>query len=104
TTEHSVRASPWHNGKGDLVREFVDACRAEGLKPGLYLSPWDRNHSSYGTPRYNDVYVAQLTDVLSNYGPLVEQWFDGANGEGPDGRRQVYDWERFHRTVRRLQP
>ncbi|MGH8025605.1 MAG: alpha-L-fucosidase [Pseudoxanthomonas sp.] len=105
TTEHSVRSSPWKNGKGDVVREFVDACGAEGLGVGLYLSPWDRNAASYGdSPRYNDFYLAQLTELLTNYGPLVELWFDGANGEGPNGRRQVYDWPRIHATVRRLQP
>lgn len=105
TTGHSVRQSPWRNGDGDVVREFVDACRAEGLRPGLYLSPWDRNHPAYGdSPRYNDVYVAQLTELCTRYGPLAELWFDGANGEGPNGKRQAYDWPRFWDTCRRLQP
>jgi alpha-L-fucosidase len=105
TTDHSVARSPWRNGKGDVVREFVDACRAEGLRPGLYLSPWDRNHPTYGdSPRYNDVYAAQLTELLTRYGPLAEVWFDGANGEGPNGKRQVYDWPRVWGLVRRLQP
>jgi alpha-L-fucosidase len=105
TTTHSVASSPWRAGGGDLVREFVLACRAEGLGAGLYLSPWDRNHSTYGdSDRYNDVYIAQLTELLTNYGSLVEVWFDGANGEGPNGRRQVYDWPRVWSTVRRLQP
>jgi len=104
-TRHSVAASPWRGGNGDLVREFVDACRAEGLRPGLYLSPWDRNARVYGdSPRYNDFYIAQLTELLTRYGPLAEMWFDGANGEGPNGRRQEYDWPRFFGTVRRLQP
>jgi alpha-L-fucosidase len=88
-----------------VVREFTDACRAEGLKAGLYLSPWDRHEPSYGdSPRYNDFYVAQLTELLTQYGTITEVWFDGANGEGPNGKRQVYDWPRFHRTVRELQP
>jgi alpha-L-fucosidase len=104
-TEHSVKSSPWKGGQGDVVREFVDAARAEGLGAGLYLSPWDRHEPSYGdSPRYNDHYVAQLTELLTNYGPLVEVWFDGANGEGPNGKKQVYDWPRIHRTVRTLQP
>lgn len=104
TTEHSVASSPWRNGQGDLVREFTDACRAEGLRVGLYLSPWDRNHPAYGdSPRYNDVYIAQLTELLTQYGPVAEMWFDGANGEGPNGRKQVYDWPRFFGEVKRLQ-
>ena len=105
TTRHSVAASPWRGGEGDLVREFVDACREEGLKPGLYCSPWDRNAASYGdSPRYNELFVAQLTELLTRYGPIHEVWFDGANGEGPNGRRQEYDWPRFWRIVRGLQP
>ncbi len=101
---HTVAASPWRGGKGDLLRELSEAARAEGLKFGVYLSPWDRNHPSYGTPAYNDVFVRMLEDVLSNYGEIFEVWFDGANGEGPNGKRQVYDWPRFHEVVRRLQP
>lgn len=105
TTSHSVASSPWRDGDGDVVREFVAACRAEGLKPGLYLSPWDRNASVYGdSSRYNDFYIAQLTELLTRYGPLHEIWFDGANGEGANGRRQQYDWPRVWATVRTLQP
>jgi len=101
---HTVAASPWRSGKGDLLRELSDAVRAEGLAFGVYLSPWDRNHPSYGTPEYNDVFVRMLEDVLANYGEIFEVWFDGANGEGPNGKRQVYDWPRFHEVVHRLQP
>jgi alpha-L-fucosidase len=105
TTIHSVASSPWRGGRGDVVREFVDASRGEGLRPGLYLSPWDRNHPAYGdSPRYNDVYCDQLTELLTQYGPIAEVWFDGANGEGPNGRRQDYDWPRIFGVVRRLQP
>ena len=105
TTTHSVAASPWRSGQGDVVREFVEACHAEGLKAGLYLSPWDRNNPAYGdSPKYNDLYCAQLTELLTRYGPIAEVWFDGANGEGPNGKRQVYDWPRFFGLVRKLQP
>jgi len=105
TTQHSVAKSPWRSGQGDVVREFVNACRAEGLKAGLYLSPWDRNNPLYGdSARYNDLYCDQLTELLTQYGTISEVWFDGANGEGPSGRRQVYDWPRVFALVRRLQP
>jgi len=105
TTSHSVARSPWRGGGGDVVREFVDACRGEGLRAGLYCSPWDRHEPSYGdSPRYNDLYCDQLTELLTQYGPIHEVWFDGANGEGPNGRRQAYDWPRLFGLVRRLQP
>ena len=105
TTEHSVAKSRWRDGRGDVVRELVEACRAEGLKAGLYLSPWDRHEPSYGdSPRYNALYREQLTELLTRYGPIHEVWFDGATGEGPNGRRQVYDWPRVWSLVRRLQP
>jgi alpha-L-fucosidase len=105
TTEHSVAKSSWRNGNGDVVRELVDACRADGLRVGLYLSPWDRNNPSYGdSPRYNDLYCDQLTELLTRYGKVAEVWFDGANGEGPNGKRQVYDWPRVWGLVRKLQP
>jgi alpha-L-fucosidase len=105
TTTHSVASSPWRGGTGNVVREFVDACRADGIRPGLYLSPWDRHEPSYGdSPRYNDLYIAQLTELLTQYGDIHEVWFDGANAEGPNGKKQVYDWPRTWGTVRRLQP
>ena len=104
-THHSVKSSPWRDGVGDLVREFVDAMRAQGIRPGLYLSPWDRHEKTYGdSPRYNDYYCAQLRELLTQYGPLAEVWFDGACGEGPNGKRQVYDWQRIFATVKELQP
>ena len=105
TTTQSVARSPWRGGQGDVVREFVDACRAFGLKPGLYCSPWDRNAPVYGdSPRYNEMYLEQLTELLTHYGDIHEVWFDGANGEGPNGKRQVYDWPRTWAHVRRLAP
>jgi len=105
TTDHCVRSSPWRSGAGDVVREFTDACREEGLGAGVYLSPWDRNAKSYGQGEaYTDFYLAQLEELLGGYGPMVEVWFDGANGEGPNGKRQAYDWPRIHAAVRRLQP
>jgi alpha-L-fucosidase len=105
TTTHSVASSPFRAGQGDVVREFVDACRAENLRTGVYLSPWDRNSPVYGdSPRYNDLYAEQLTELLTRYGPMAEVWFDGANGEGPNGRRQQYDWPRVWALVRKLQP
>lgn len=105
TTQHSVASSPWRGGKGDVVRELVNACRADGLRVGLYLSPWDRNNPTYGdSPRYNDLYAEQLTELLTQYGDIAEVWFDGANGEGPNGKRQVYDWPRVWGLVRKLQP
>ncbi len=104
-TEHSVKNSPWKDGKGDVVRELSDACHEAGMKFGVYLSPWDRNQPCYGdSDKYNDYYVAQLTELLTNYGEIFEVWFDGACGEGPNGKKQVYDWKRYIETVRKLQP
>lgn len=101
---HTVAQSPWKDGQGDLLKDLATSCRKYGLKFGVYVSPWDRNHPDYGTDGYNDVFVATLNEVLTGYGPVFEVWFDGANGEGPNGKRQIYDWPRFHETVRKLQP
>lgn len=103
-SKHTVRESKWRNGKGDVLRELSEACKRHGLKLGFYLSPWDRNHPQYGTPEYNDVYANTLTELLSSYGDLFEIWWDGANGEGPNGKRQVYDFHRFEKIAAKLQP
>jgi alpha-L-fucosidase len=104
-TEHSVKNSPWKNGAGDVVKELESACEAEGLQMGLYLSPWDRHEPSYGdSPVYNAHYIAQLQELATNYGRLDEFWFDGACGEGPNGRRQEYVFDLYWAMVRQLQP
>jgi len=103
-TEHSVKNSPFRGGKGDVVREVSDACRRGGIKFGVYLSPWDRNSKDYGSDAYNDYFCNQLTELLTQYGEIFTVWFDGACGEGPNGKRQVYDWERYYALIRELQP
>ena len=104
-TSHSVASSPYKNGHGDVVREVSDACREAGLRFGIYLSPWDRNSALYGEGKpYDDYFVGQLTELLTGYGPIFSVWFDGACGEGPQGKKQYYDWDRYYQTVRSLQP
>lgn len=104
-TEHSVKNSPWRDGKGDIVREIADACKEYGIKFGVYLSPWDRNASFYGdSPVYNEHFCNQLRELLTQYGEITEVWFDGACGEGPNGKRQEYDFDSFYGVVRELQP
>lgn len=104
-TEHSVKNSPYKNGKGDIVREVSEACKEFGLKFGVYLSPWDRNNSSYGKGKeYDDYYVNQLTELLTEYGELYTIWLDGACGEGDNGKIQKYDWNRYYKVMRELQP
>ena len=113
-TEHSVKNSPWREGKGDVVKEVSEACRRHGLKFGVYLSPWDRNHKDYGRPEYLAYYRSQLRELLTNYGELFTVWFDGANGgDGFYGgaremrridNRTYYDWPNTWSIVRELQP
>jgi alpha-L-fucosidase len=104
-TNHTVAASPYKDGKGDIVREVSEACSEFGLKFGVYLSPWDRNSQLYGQGKpYDDFFVNQLTELLSNYGKVFSVWFDGACGEGPNGKKQVYDFERYYKVIRDLQP
>ena len=103
-TDHSIKSSPFQNGQGDIVRDVAAACRWGGLKFGFYLSPWDRNCPLYGTDAYNDYYKGQLTELLTGYGEIFHVWFDGACGEGPDGRKQEYDFPGYIELVRRYQP
>ncbi len=98
-TVHSVAQSKWRDGKGDVLKEFSEACSKSPVKFGIYISPWDRNHPTYGTPEYNQVFKKTLDHALTNYGEVFEQWFDGACGEGPNGKKQVYDWDLFNSTV-----
>ena len=101
---HTVRESAWRNGKGDVLKELSEACSRGGVKFGIYISPWDRNAPTYGTDAYNKVFLKTLRNAHTNYGPIFEQWFDGANGEGPNGKKQVYDWKKFNAQTKKLQP
>lgn len=113
-TEHSVKNSPWRNGKGDVVKDISAACRRHGLKFGVYLSPWDRNHANYARPEYLTYYRNQLRELLTNYGDIFTVWFDGANGGdgfygGAKAKRTIdnrtyYDWENTRKIVRELMP
>jgi alpha-L-fucosidase len=113
-TEYSVKNAPWKNGKGDVVRELAEACEEYGLKLGIYVSPWDRNHPDYGKPEYITYFRNQIKELLTNYGPIFEIWFDGANGgTGYYGgayetrnidRTTYYDWKPTYKMIRELQP
>ena len=101
-TEHTVEHSPFGR---DIVREVSDACRKYGIKFGVYLSPWDKHSPLYGSGKdYDDYFIGQLTELLTNYGEVFSVWFDGACGEGPNGKKQYYDWDRYYKTIRVLQP
>lgn len=100
-TEHSVKNSPCVK---DIVKEAAEACRRGGIRFGFYLSPWDRNSKLYGTPEYNDYYCNQLTELLTGYGDIFCVWFDGACGEGPNGKKQEYDFDRYIALIRKYQP
>ena len=114
TTEHSIKNSPWKDGKGDLIKDLSEACKANGLKFGVYLSPWDRNNEDYGKPQYVAAFHEQLRELLSNYGDIFEVWFDGANGGtgyygGANEERKIdnktyYEWDVATKIVRELQP
>ncbi len=100
-TEHSVKNSPWKNGKGDVVKEVSDACHEYGLNFGIYLSPWDRHEKTYGTAAYNTYYKNQLRELLTHYGKISEVWFDGA--KGANAKNMQYDFEGYWKLVRELQ-
>lgn len=114
TTDHNISASPWKNGKGDMVKEFSEAAKRHGIKFGVYLSPWDRNNAAYGSPEYIKIYREQLSELLTNYGPIFTVWHDGANGgDGFYGgkrdsrsidRTTYYDWPVTWELTRKLQP
>ncbi len=113
-TDYSVKASPWKDGKGDVVRELADACKEYGLKFAVYLSPWDRNHAEYGRPAYVTYFRNQLRELLTQYGDVFEVWFDGANGGngwygGANETRKIdrltyYQWDETYQMIRELQP
>ena len=98
-TSHSIKSSPYKNGKGDIVKEFCDACEKYGIKAGIYLSPWDRHEKTWGSEEYNDFYVGQLTELLTSYGKIWEVWWDGAGST-----EAVYDWDRWAECVKKHQP
>lgn len=113
-TEYSIKNSPWKNGKGNVVKELSEACKKYGLKFAVYLSPWDRHQANYGTPEYLPYFYAQLHDLLTNYGPVFEVWFDGANGgDGWYGgakdirtidRKNYYNYPRIYEMLDSIQP
>ena len=113
-TERSVKNSPFQDGKGDVVKAVSDACEKYGLKFGVYMSPWDRNRADYGEASYIEYYRNQLKELFTNYGPVFEMWFDGANGGdgyygGANEKRQIdrsayYDWPTTLEMVREMQP
>ena len=102
--KHTVRESKWMNGKGDVIKMLSEACKKAGIEMGVYISPWDRNHPEYGTAAYNDIYIQTMKELLTGYGNLTELWWDGANGEGPNGKKQVYDFTRFKDSAMSYQP
>ncbi|MGN1194974.1 MAG: alpha-L-fucosidase, partial [Acutalibacteraceae bacterium] len=103
-TDYTIASTKYRNGKGDIIRQLSESCKKYGMKLGIYLSPWDRHEPTYGTDAYNDFFVNQLTELCTNYGELFCFWFDGACGEGENGKKQVYDWERYFNTIHTLQP
>ncbi len=100
-TDHNVMNTPFSK---DIVKMLSESCKKFGLKLGIYLSPWDRHEKTYGTDAYNDFFVGQLTELCLNYGDIFCFWFDGACGEGQNGKKQIYDWERYYSVIRKYHP
>ncbi len=103
-SNHTVRESSWMDGKGDVIKMLSEACKKVGIDMGVYISPWDKNHPKYGTAAYNDVYINTMKELLTNYGNFFELWWDGANGEGPNGKKQEYDFTKFKDSALTYQP
>ena len=103
-SKHTVRESAWRDGKGDVLKDLSEALKKEGLLMGVYISPWDRNHPLYGTEEYNTIFLNTMKEVIDNYGPFFEMWWDGANGEGPNGKKQEYDFRAFENAMRKWAP
>ena len=103
-SNHTVKESKWMDGKGDVLKMLSEACKKQGIEMGVYISPWDRNHPDYGTPKYNEVYINTMKELLTGYGKFFELWWDGANGEGPNGKKQQYDFTRFKDSALSYQP
>lgn len=103
-TEHSIKNSPYKNGQGDIVKELSDACRNAGIKFGFYLSPWDRNQSTFGTSAYDTYYMKQMQELCTNYGTVTEIWLDAANGSTIGATQHPYKWNDYYNVVRQHQP
>lgn len=103
-TDYTIAATKYMDGKGDIIKQMAESCKKYDMKLGIYLSPWDRHELTYGTDAYNDYFCNQLTELCTQYGPIFCFWFDGACGEGPNGKKQIYAWERFYEIIRKLQP
>lgn len=103
-TDYCIKNTPFMDGKGDIVGQLAASCKKYGFKLGIYLSPWDRHERTYGTDEYNDYFCNQLTELATNYGEIFCFWFDGACGEGTNGKKQIYDWKRYYSVIKKLQP
>ncbi len=103
-TDYCIKNTPFMDGKGDVVGSLAASCKKYNFKFGFYLSPWDRHEPTYGTEAYNDYFCNQLEELCTNYGEIFCVWFDGACGEGANGKKQRYDWERYYQAIHKYQP